>query len=236
MYSTVSAIIRKFLSLYEGEVREMYLDNRGFVTTGVGNLLPSSAAANRFQWEPIGGGGAVAAPDVAAEFDRVASAETKTKIPGWATMGGGNFIAAAKKLGIVTLRLTTESYAKIFTETLAGLESTMKGTPGFEDYETYPADAQMGVLSVIWANGAGGFVGPQREDRRLHKTWPKFTDACKRRAWLEIADRGHYKWRNINCDRDAATEQVFRNAQTTEDQLKANSATDVTRVLYTTPA
>jgi hypothetical protein len=232
MYSTVSAIIRKFLSLYEGEVREMYIDNRGLVTTGVGNLLSDPAAACQYQWEPIGGGGPVEPSDVRAEFNRVASSDTKAKIPDWATMGGGNFIAAAKKLGIVTLQLTTDSYRRIFTEKLAGLESTMKGTPGFEDYETYPADAQMGVLSVIWANGAGGFVGPRKEDRRLHKTWPNFTAACKRRAWLEIADRKHYRWQNIRADRDGATDQVFRNAQTTEDQLNANPATDATKVLY----
>lgn len=34
---------------FEGEVREMYLDNPGLVTTGVGNLLQTAAEANQYQ-------------------------------------------------------------------------------------------------------------------------------------------------------------------------------------------
>jgi hypothetical protein len=233
MYTNVAAIIRRFLSLYEGELREMYIDNRGLVTTGVGNLLQTPEEANRYKWE-IPGGGPASAPDVAAEYQRVSSPDTKIKIPNWAVMGGGNFINAAKQLKIVTLQLTTDSYAKIFNDKLTGLESTMKGTPGFEEYEKYPADAQLGVLSLIWANGAGAENwGPRKEDLRLHKTWPNFTNACKRRAWSEIADRKHYKWKNIMFDRDKATEQVFRNAQVTEGLLQTGG--DATKILYPIP-
>src|ERR1700683_4106796 len=106
MYATVAAVIRKYLSLYEGEVREMYLDKRGLVTTGVGNYLQHPEDANRYKWE-VPGGGPASPPDVIAEYQRVASPDTKTKIPNWAAMGGGNFITAAKQLKIVTLQLTT---------------------------------------------------------------------------------------------------------------------------------
>src|SRR6202035_3800983 len=130
----------------------------GFVTTGVGNLLPNAAAANFMQWETIANGVVAPPLDVEAEFERVRSADTKTKIPSWQTMGGGNFIGAAKRLGIVTLRLTDGSFGNIFKRALEGLESAMKGTPGFEDFDKipggFPADAQLGILSVIWATGA----------------------------------------------------------------------------------
>jgi hypothetical protein len=189
MHDTVAQIIRKWLGQFEGPVREMYIDNRGLVTTGTGNLLQSAHEANKYQWERIAGG-AVWPPEVADEFERVRSAETKRKIPGWAVMGGGNFIKSAMKLGIVTLRLTPASVDRMFKERLDGLEATMKGTPGYEDYEDFPGDAQIGIISVIWANGAGGFV--EKRDRRLHITWPGFTGACKRRAWLEIADKNTF--------------------------------------------
>ncbi len=235
MHTTVAAVIRRFLSLYEGEVREMYIDNRGLVTTGVGNLLQTPAEALQYQWERLGGGQA-SPQEVMAEYERVRSADTKQKIPNWAVMGGGNFISTAKRLGIVTLQLTSESYNKIFNDKLTGLEATMKGTPGFEEYEKFPADAQLGVLSLIWANGAGAEnYGSKKEDIRLHKTWPNFTNACKRRAWLEIADRKHYKWKNIMADRDKATEQVFRNAQLVEDALQSVPPADITKILFPLP-
>jgi len=235
MHATVAAFARKFLSLDEGEVREMYIDNRGLVTTGVGNLLQTPAEANQYEWEKTGGGRA-APQEVAAEYERVRSADTKAKIPNWAVMGGGNFIRAARGLGIVTLQLTSESYSRIFSDKLSGLEATMKGTPGFEEFETYPADAQLGVLSLIWLNGAGAANwGPQKEDLRLHKTWPNFTNACKRRAWAEIADRKHYKSKNMGAVRDRLTEQVFRNAQLVEDQLGAIPPADVTRIVFQAP-
>lgn len=232
MHATVSGVIRKFLGLYEGELREMYLDNRGFVTTGVGNLLQSPSHATQYAWQKIGGGPATS-PEVMAEYERIRSPDTKVKIPTWATMGGGNFVKVAKGLQIVTLELTSEAYKKIFDGTLAGLEATMKGTPGFEEFEKYPADAQLGVLSMIWCAGAGQEnYGPQKKDLRLHNTWPKFTSACKRRAWKEMADSKHYKWQNIDAKRDKATEQVFRNAQVVEDQLQTNPQTDVTAIVF----
>lgn len=235
MHATVAAVIRKFLSLYEGEVREMYIDNRGLVTTGVGNLLQTASEANQYKWEKISGG-AASPQEVTSEFERVRSSETKKKIPNWAVMGGGNFIKAAKQSGIVTLRLTGESYDRIFNDKLSGLEATMKRTPGFEDYEMFPADAQLGILSLIWANGAGAENwGPNKQDLRLHKTWPNFTSACKQRAWAEIANRKHYKWKNIMADRDTATEQVFRNAQVVEDQLQTVPSTDVTKIRFPMP-
>ena len=230
MHDTVARIIRNWLGQFEGPVREMYLDNRGFVTTGVGTLLQSAHDANGYRWERIAGG-AASQPEVATEFERVRSPETKRKIPGWAVMGGANFIKSATRLGIVTLRLTADSVDKMFQDKLASLETTMKGTPGYEEYEDFPGDAQIGIISVIWANGAGAQnVGPQKQDLRLHRTWPGFTGACERRAWLEIADRKHYKWTNIRDDRNKATERVFRNADIVENDENAPQSTVLDRV------
>jgi len=231
MHTTVKKIIRKFLSLYEGELREMYIDNLGLVTTGVGNRLESAVVANGYKWQK-GPGGPLADPtEVAAEYERVKSDDTKSKIPNWRTMGGGNFVKTAKALGIVTLQLADASYDKIFTDRMTGLEATMKGTPGYEDYETFPADAQMGILSVIWANGAGD-ITKDRGDIRLHNTWPNFTRKVKARQWGDIADKEDFKWQNIMDDRKQATKTVFQNAQTVEDQLQQNPATDITRVVF----
>jgi hypothetical protein len=209
----------------------MYLDNRGFVTTGVGNLLSSGAAANTFngrplQWEQIANGALASPSEVAAEFERVRSDATKEKIPRWQVMGGGAFIQEAKRLGIVTLQLTDAAFGMIFNLAMQGLEGDMKGTPGFEDYEKlpggFPADAQMGIISVIWANGAG----PLKAGGYLRD----FTDLCKARQWGVIATQEKYKWSNIRTDRNRVTKKVFENAQTVEDQLRTMPSKDVTIV------
>jgi hypothetical protein len=226
-------VIRKFLgsadACNEGEVRSMYLDNRGFVTTGVGNLLPDGASASRFNgqpltWERIADGIQVAPTTVAAEFDRVNAPETKTRIPDWAIIGGGNFINRAKDLGIVTLRLTNASFGLLFKAALDGFEATIKGIAGFEDYEKmpggFPADAQIGIISVVWANGPE----PLRPGNRMSD----FTKACKERRWGDIAALGLYSWSNIRADRDACTQKVFQNAQNVESQRQNNANMDVT--------
>ena len=178
------------------------------------------------QWERIANGAQVQPSDVAAEFARVSSDDTKAKIPNWQIIGGGNFIARAKQLGIVTLRLSDAAFDLLFSSALAGLEGTMKSTPGFEEYDKmpggFPADAQLGIISVIWANGPD----PLRPGQWLSD----FSQLCKARKWGEIATKEKYKWSNIRDDRDAATKKVFRNAQAVEDQRKANPGMDVTIV------
>jgi len=209
----------------------MYIDNRGFVTTGVGNLLPNAVAANVFngralQWEKIANGALALPSEVAAEFERVRSDDTKKRIPQWQVMGGGAFIKEARKLGIVTLQLTDASFGMIFNKALEGLEGAMKGTPGFEDFDKipggFPADAQLGIISVIWANGAG----PLNVGGRLEG----FSKSCQARQWGEIATKEKYKWSNIRDDRNRVTRKVFENAQTVEDQLQTMPGRDVTIV------
>ena len=114
----------------------------------------------------------------------------------------------------------------LFKLALDGLEGSMKTTPGFEEYDKmpggFPADAQLGVMSVIWATGA--------DPLRPGQWKADFSQACKARQWGSIAANGLYSWKNIRDDRDAATKKVFENAQKIEDQRKNNPGMDVTIV------
>jgi hypothetical protein len=207
----------------EGDVGCMYLDNRGLVTTGRGNLLPDAASANRIgnvslNWQRIDNGAAASRTDVAAEWTRVGSADTKRQIPNYTVMGGGNFIAEAKRLGIVTLKLTDASLDSLFKEALAQFERIVKSTPGLGDFDKipggFPADAQLGILAVVWAKGS--LVGP-------------LSEACRARQWGQIASNGLYKigWSNIRARKDVAIRKCFENAQLVEDQLASNPDADV---------
>jgi hypothetical protein len=52
-------------------------------------------------------------------------------------------------------------------------EETLKKTAEFADLDDWPADAQLGILSMAWALGPS--FGPR---------WPKFRAACKARDWF----------------------------------------------------
>ena len=228
MYVQVSMAIRKFLVSEstggEGDVRSMYLDARGLVTTGRGNLLPDSASANNIggvslTWQRLDNGAVASPTEVAAEWTRVGSDETKKRqIPNYAVIGGGNFITQAKKLGIVTLQLTDASLNSLFKAALAQMEGIVKATPGMGDFDKipggFPADAELAILAVAWAKG---------------HLEPALRDACKARQWGLIAANGLYKlqWGNIRAGKDAAIKKCFENAQAVEDQLARNPNADV---------
>jgi hypothetical protein len=228
-------VLRKFLSspqaCNEGEVISMYPDNLGNVSTGVGINLEDAAANNLlnrppFEWQTISNNTVAQDPAVLAEYNRVRSTQTQSQIPDWATMGGGAFIGAAKKLGIVTLELTDASSARLFEGSRDNFERSIKSTPGYEEFDKipggFPADAQLGIISIIWAYGPGNW-------RRLAHLI-EFHRMCGARQWGDIASTEKYKWSNIRADRRKTLKQVFQNAQSIEDQRRNSPNTDVTIV------
>jgi hypothetical protein len=228
MYVQVRMLMRKFLgskdACNEGELRSMYLDNRGFVTTGVGNKLDSAKDANAHKWERLANGTAADPTEVTAEFVRVGSGDTKSKIVNWATIGGGAFIIEAKKLGIVTVQLTSESFRKIFEDKREWFDENLKKITEFQDFDKmpggFPADAELGIFGVIWATGLeplkpGGYK-------------QAFSTACQAREWGKIAADKKYHWANISPQRDRTLQKVFENAQKIEDQRTKKPSMDVT--------
>ena len=63
---------------------------------------------------------------------------------------------------------------------LSDNESFLKRHSPFADFEDWPADAQLAVLSMAWAMGAGGVLG-----------FSKFCAACsaRRRSWSRCTRR-----------------------------------------------
>jgi len=209
----------------------MYLDNIGFVTTGVGNKLPTPHSANIFgttplQWERISNGAPVSPTEVEDEYARVKSDDTKNAILGWAGRGGGSFISKAIDKGIVTIRLTDASFRALFGASLDSFETDVRKIAAFADYDSipggFPADAQLGIIGVVWGTG----TDPLNPGEWLSK----FSQACKERRWGDIAANKLYSWKNIRADRSATLKKVFENAQKIEDQRTTNPGIDVTIV------
>lgn len=161
----------------EGRLYCLYLDVRGLVTTGVGNLVdftggastPAEMAARvahsisvtqALPWR-VGAGGPLATPEqVALEWRRVKALQAA-----W----GPQYYRDR-----TSLRLDDSAVDALVERTVQANARDLQ-LRHFPDWPTWPADAQLGALSLAWAVGTW-----------LEK-WPKFRAHCKARNWLGAA-------------------------------------------------
>lgn len=145
---------RKFNESLEGLVAWMYLDIKGLVTTGMGNLIDPIAAASSLPWRHADGTLASAA-DIATEWNNI-----KDNV---ALAHQGAEAARA----VATLHLDDPDIDALILGKLDRDETILKSYAAFSDFDNWPADAQLGLLSMAWAMGPG--FGPG---------FPHFSQAC----------------------------------------------------------
>jgi len=173
----------------ESRVSWMYLDVFGYVTTGVGNLIDTVEQAQRLPWTLDG---TVATPaEIGYEWHRV-----KAKAPGQ---------IAANYRG--RLRLSdTAIDAMVWRQ----FDLNVRMLVGrFPDFAAWPADAQLGIMSLAWAVGAG------------LTEWPKFCAACTGRDWRTAATESVINsTRNKGViPRNNAQRRLFDNAAAVESAI-----------------
>src|ERR1700676_188995 len=170
MYPIVQSQFRAFNEPFEGSIPYMYLDVKGLVTVGVGNLVDPVELATllpfRFKNKP-----GIAAPGTLSTQHQIAAEWQKLK----------NDTSLAKKghlacAPFTDLELDDDAINSLIAQRLAGNESFLKRQPAFKDFDKWPADAQMALLSMAWAVGPGGFAG-----------FPHFSAACQRRDFNTAA-------------------------------------------------
>ncbi len=161
MFPSVQSGFRAFNTAFEGCIPFMYLDIKGLVTVAVGNLVDpvelAQALPFRFKNKPgITDPGSPATPDqIAAEW------QTLKNNPNLAYQG---FKACEC---ITELELNDDSIDALVLDRLTRNESFLKRQQAFQNFDDWPADAQLGLLSMAWAMGP---AGPGR--------FPKFSAAC----------------------------------------------------------
>ncbi len=168
MRQSVRDAFVSFTEKFEGSVNVMYVDILGLVTCGVGNLI-----------DPIGT--ALDLPFLRADGSMASRAEIGSEwrlmklTPGLSHLG---WTAAAK---IAKLHLSPEGISQLVAGKLAANEHYLVEMKNeFPDFSTFPADAQLAVLSMAWA------MGPAFPPR-----FPKFTAAMHRRDFAAAALLSH---------------------------------------------
>jgi len=162
MFPAVQSGFPEFSQKFEGRVAYMYVDVKQLVTVGVGNLIDPVAVAQtlpfRFKNKPgISAPGSPATPDqIAAEWQTIKNDLSL------ATRG----FKACEPL--TQLELSDDAMDALIIDRLTKNESFLKRQQWFQNFETWPADAQLGLLSMSWAMGPGG-----------PGAFPQFRAACQ---------------------------------------------------------
>ena len=194
MWDSVRNIWVQFNQDLEGYLDFMYLDRRNFVTTGMGNLIDPHHVAEHLNWYDWRTGEYVSIDDIDGAWHLVKS---RTDL---SPHGGGAF------KNVTTLRITEEEINNLIYSKLDEMESYLKRRPPFTDLETWPADAQLALLSMAWA------MGPAFN-------FPHFQTLASQRLWREAATECR-----INPDvgairtRNNRNQQCFNNAALIEEE------------------
>jgi len=208
-----------FTAQREGFTPFMYCDTLNLVTTGVGNLIdagPSNgfdisdramAPAMNLPWKFKAPGwtskNPIAADNASREDIREAWIRTKLQEqnnPGFNKKGGFAYA------GLTPLTLDMEGLKTLFSRTLASFDATL--SKRYAGYESYPADAQLAMLSMAWA------MGPAFN-------FPQFKTAVEKRDFDSAAPLSFFKGGGGTQEKPAG-----RNA---ENQIMLHNAAMVER-------
>jgi GH24 family phage-related lysozyme (muramidase) len=197
MRSSVLSAFPAFTKKFEGYLPYMYLDILGYVTTGAGNLVDPVSLALALPWQNADGSASSQA-DIEAAWNAVDAERSdpkgQTQTSGLATKYGQAFG------GVTSIRLTDDAIDALVQSQMATNEQTIVShVPGWEDLY---ADAQLGVMSMAWAMGAG-FLG----------SFPAFTQALNKSPPDYAAAKANAGFRGSGvATRIAANAIAFQNA------------------------
>lgn len=162
----------EFSAPLEGRVPCMYCDTFGYVTTGVGNLINALPEALALPWQLADGSPADKAT-VAAEWHMLHDNGQH--------YGRLKWTVYAKQL---KCRLSDQAIDDLVKRTLSRNEAEFRKR--WPSYDTFPADAQLAIISMSWAVGSAFY-------RKFHnlagcidrEDWDGAAASCKIRDGLD---------------------------------------------------
>lgn len=161
MNASVFNQFRVFNESFEGVVRYMYLDTKGLVTVGVGNLIDPLRLALELPFRYKNKPGVNSPGQIASKAD----IENE-----WRLIKGRQDLAQRGHHAcepLTNLELDDAAIDALVHKRLKQLESYLKNQEPFRNFDLWPADGQLGLLSMAWAMGPG-----------FSQRWPKFSAAC----------------------------------------------------------
>jgi GH24 family phage-related lysozyme (muramidase) len=153
---------QKDLEQWEGSVSHMYKDTRGYVTVGIGFMIPSAASAKAYGFVKRDDNKAATAPEKEEEWKKINALPKGRK-------------ASAYK-DSTTLDLPDGEIKKHLTEKINKFVSGIKGV--YPDFDKYPDELKLALLDIAY--NTGGVKG-----------FPKMKAAIQAGKWEEAAKESH---------------------------------------------
>ncbi len=152
--------LRNKLAEYEGEIPHMYLDSKGLVTVGVGNLITSVQAAQALPFINQAGEPATA-DEIKADYDSVKQQQ-------------GNRIASFYK-PFTKLIMTQEGMDELTNKHIDTFYKEIKKI--FSEFDDFPSEAKLALLDLIFNLGM----------TNLKNKWPNLNKAVNAKNWGDAA-------------------------------------------------
>lgn len=173
---------------YEGTVLNMYLDRIYLVTIGIGFLIDDSKSkdpvlpALRLPFKYKNGS------EIPKEKRESVIRNEWKKVKGLTHLAGSSAAFGEH----TNLRLAANMMLPLYNSKIDGYVKDILQVDYFSEFPTWPADAQLGLLSMVYAGGIG----------LLKKEYTKFMEACYDKNFLKAANECEF----------ATTPRPYRNA------------------------
>lgn len=151
-----------FIAPFEGRVPYMYLDTEGYVTVGVGAMLPTPQAAIALVWKWRDRVGEPNEIEIADEWLHVHSQQK-------------GLVASAYKMW-TTMDLVPSEIDRLFTRRLHDFSDALERI--FPVFPDWPEDAQLATVDMAYNLGSAA----------IPRHWPKLTEALHTQNWRAAAD------------------------------------------------
>jgi hypothetical protein len=215
MRRSVSRSFFDWSTKFEGYCDCMYLDKHKdaageldpLVTTGVGNLIDPASYAIPLLWRRRRDNALATQREIMDEWARVKNAKELALRP------------YPERRAITTLYLTRADVEVLVRRKLCEVDSVMR--QAFKKYDVWPADAQLGILSMCWAMGSNFHVRFPRFSAHARSEPPVFATYGRNANGVLVLDGGcalECHMRDANADRNDATRACFEAAQKTLDE------------------
>ena len=190
MWPSVAAVWKTpFTQGFEGSTNYMYTDVENYVTTGYGNKIDPEPLATQLPWKRKSTGVLASPTEVDGEWNTVKN--------------GGNAYRSTNAAKVTTLYLDEDAITQLFNSKTAAFEASARKI--FPNYDNLPADAQLAIMSMLWAEGPGppgGLSSFTTLVNAVNKNPPDFATA---------AAQSHMQGNGID-KRNAADALLFQNA------------------------
>jgi hypothetical protein len=190
VWPSVAAVWKTpFTQGFEGATNYMYTDSLNYVTTGYGNKIDPESLATQLPWMRNSTGVLASPTEVDGEWNTVKN--------------GGTPYRSTNAAKVTTLHLDADAITQLFNSKTAAFEASARKI--FPNYDNLPADAQLAIMSMLWAEGPGppgGLSSFTTLVNAVNKNPPDFTTA---------AAQSHMQGSGID-KRNAADQLLFTNA------------------------